>query len=39
LFILVWDGKLNKLHDKGLIGVFINVGILCLVYFLNITPF
>jgi hypothetical protein len=38
LFILFWDGKLNKLHDKGLIGIFINVGVLCLAYLLNIAP-
>ena len=28
IFILFWDGGLQKLHDKGAIGVLINVAIL-----------
>ncbi|MCB0195958.1 MAG: hypothetical protein KDJ65_28665 [Anaerolineae bacterium] len=26
-FILFWDGKMQKLHDKGGIGVLINIGL------------
>lgn len=33
LYILFWDGKICKLSEKGGIGVLINLGILCLVYF------
>ena len=28
IFILFWDGGLQKLHDKGAIGILINVAIL-----------
>ena len=28
IFILFWDGELQKLHDKGGVGLLINVAIL-----------
>lgn len=28
IYILFWDGKFKKLHDKGGIGIFINIAIL-----------
>jgi hypothetical protein len=31
LYLLFWDGELSKLHDKGGIGVLINLAILAVV--------
>lgn len=28
IYILFWDGKFSKLHDKGGIGILINIGII-----------
>jgi len=28
IYILFWDGKMQKLHDKGGIGILINIAIL-----------
>ena len=35
IFILFWDGKLQKLHDKGGIGLLINIAILVAVLVLR----
>ena len=32
LFILLWDGKMQALHNKGLIGILINLAILIVVF-------
>jgi hypothetical protein len=32
LFLLCWDGKINKPGEKGGIAILINIGILCLTY-------
>jgi hypothetical protein len=31
VFILLWDGKMQSLHNKGLIGILINLAILIVV--------
>ena len=31
VFIFLWDGKMQALHNKGLIGILINVAILIIV--------
>ncbi|MEJ2739370.1 MAG: hypothetical protein P8105_06040 [Dehalococcoidia bacterium] len=31
VFILLWDGKMQALHNKGLIGILINLAILIIV--------
>ena len=33
LFLLCWDGKIKKPGEKGGIAILINIGILCLTYF------
>lgn len=35
IFILFWDGKMQKLHDKGGIGLLINIAILVAVLILR----
>jgi hypothetical protein len=35
IFILFWDGKMQKLHDKGAIGLLINIAILVAVLILR----
>jgi len=35
IFILFWDGKMQKLHDKGGIGLLINIAILVAVLILQ----
>ena len=35
IFILFWDGKIQKLHDKGAIGLLINIAILVAVLILR----
>ncbi len=35
IFILFWDGKMQKLHDKGGIGLLINIAILVAVLVLR----
>ena len=36
LFVLCWDGQINRLGEKGGIAILINIGILCLIYYLTI---
>ena len=31
-FIFLWDGKMQALHNKGLIGILINVAVLIIVF-------
>jgi len=35
IFILLWDGALQNLHDKGAIGILINLAILVAVLVLR----
>jgi hypothetical protein len=35
VFVLCWDGGLQRLHDKGAIGVLLNLGILAVLIFIR----